>query len=65
MHIDDQIEEKALKDGSYAIAYALLQVARSQKEVAVALRNLDVAFVGERIEAAAGSIADAVREAAD
>jgi hypothetical protein len=60
-HIDDFIEGKARKDGAYAIAYALLQLANAQKETARAVRSLDVPMVAERIDCGAGAIADALR----
>lgn len=62
MHIDDTIEEKAKSDSSYAIAYALLQVARAQKETAVAIRNLDIAHMAEMIDTAGAAISSAIRE---
>ncbi len=65
MHIDDQIAEKAAKDGGYAVAYALLQLAQAQKDVAQAIKDLDIPFIGERIDGAGGAIADALREVSD
>jgi len=65
MHIDDEIKERALKDGSYAVAYALLQLARAQRETAQAIKGLDIPFVGERIDGAGAAIADAIRETSD
>lgn len=59
-HIDDWIETKARTDGSYAIAYALLQIARAQKDTAIAIRNLDLAHIAERVEIGASAIAGAI-----
>ncbi|WP_347092622.1 hypothetical protein [Sphingomonas parapaucimobilis] len=59
-HIDDFIETKARTDASYAIAYALLQVARAQRDTAIAVKNLDLAHIAERIEIGAGAIAGAI-----
>lgn len=62
MHLDDHIEEKARNDSGYAIAYALLQVAKAQRDTGIAIKNLDLAFIGERLEVAAGAIADGIRD---
>ena len=62
-HIEDEIEEKARKDGSYAIAYAILQLARAQKDTATAIRNVDIAHLAERLDCGTEAIAAALREA--
>jgi hypothetical protein len=40
VHLHDFIEEKARSDGSYAVAYALLQVAAAQEKAATHLKYL-------------------------
>lgn len=62
MHIDDEIEEKAKKDGSYAIAYAILQLARAQSNTAIAVKNFDIAFLAERTECGLEAVASALKE---
>lgn len=43
-HIQDLIEDKARKgDGAYAVAYALLELARAQDRTATQLKNLGLA----------------------
>lgn len=60
VHVDDFIEDQARKDGSYAIAYALLQIARGQKDTAIAIKNLDLRFIGERLDEGTAAIASAI-----
>lgn len=40
LHIEDLIEEKARVDGGYAIAFALLKLARAQENLAVHVKYL-------------------------
>lgn len=43
-HIQDLFEDKARKgDGAYAVAYALLELARAQERTATQLKNLGLA----------------------
>lgn len=62
MHIDDEIAEKAKKDGVYAIAYAILELARAQSKTATNIKNVDVALIAERIEMGLGAVASAITE---
>lgn len=40
MHLKEVIEARAARDGSYAVAYAILQLAEAQREVAFRLKFL-------------------------
>lgn len=61
-HIDDFIEDKARTDATYAVAYAVLQLARTQSITATAIKNLDIAHIAERIDEGSGLIAGSIRD---
>lgn len=61
VHIDDFIEDQARTNPQYAIAYAVLQLAAKQQETALAVKNLDLAMIAERIDVGLEAVADALR----
>jgi hypothetical protein len=70
LHLHDAIEEKARTDGSFAIAYALLKLAKAQEDAAIHLKYLgngDAAttmgaieafgmHIGEKLDSLTGAI---------
>lgn len=60
-HIDDFIEDQARKDAGHAVAYAVLQLARAQKDAAIAIKNLDLINIADE---GASTIAAAIRDTA-
>lgn len=71
MHIEDLFEEKARKgDGSFAIAYALMQIAEQQKSIAYQIGRLGLGdaasphgaleLLGMTVSESAQTIADAL-----
>ncbi len=65
MHVDDEIAEKAKSDSNFAIAHAILQLAKAQNDTAIAVKNLDLSFIGERIDEGLGAIAAAINETSE
>jgi len=62
MHLDDVIEDKAKSDGTFAIAYALLQISKSQDKLNMVLSD-KLAFIGERLDEGLSGVASSISEA--